>query len=62
MHPEPVVRARPAESTEMPRTATSLAKKAEAMGWTATCRSCAEEAADRGLATVTPISTTEEAS
>lgn len=32
-HPEPLVRARPAASDEMPRTATSLVKKAEALGW-----------------------------
>lgn len=32
-HPEPLVRARPAAPTEMPRTAASLIKKAEALGW-----------------------------
>lgn len=36
MHPEPIIRARPAEEDEMPRTATSLIKKATAAGWSAT--------------------------
>ena len=36
MHPEPIVRARPAEPTELPRTAASLVKRAEAQGWTVT--------------------------